>query len=137
MAKSGFTMHDFPTSPSYLADLRARYYFPDYLTPREYRSVSRYSRYRRIKDDEENTIFLESINQDTIEENGSDTYITVDSTNENRLDIIAFNNYGFSTYWWVIALANEIIDPFDIPLGTTLRIPPLSSLYLDGGVLSS
>lgn len=136
MPRAGFTMHDIPVSPFYLTEIRARYYFPDYIEPRDYRSVSRYSQYRRIKDNDENKIFLESINQDKIEEKDSDKYITVDSTNNNRLDIISYNNYGFSTYWWVLAIANNIIDPFDIPLGTIIRIPPLSSLYLEGGILN-
>ena len=79
---------------------------------------------------------MESINQDTVSESNSDLYITVDNTNSNRLDTISYIYYGYSTYWWVIALANNIIDPFKVPYGTVLRIPPLSSLYENGGVLS-
>lgn len=135
MAKSKFTSER-PSTEIRFSVIRPRYYFPTYLEPRQYNYVSRYKNYRRIKDVEENSIFLETINQDTVEETDSDTYITVDNINANRLDIIAYNNYGYSTYWWIIALANNIIDPFDIPLGTVLRIPPLTSLYNNGGVLS-
>lgn len=135
MANASFTSERSSTEIRFSA-IRPRYYFPNYLEPRQYSYVSRYKNYRRIKDSEENSIFLESINQDTIEENDSDLYITVDNISTNRLDILAYNYYGYSTYWWVIALANNIIDPFDIPLGTVLRIPPLSSLYVNGGVLS-
>ena len=63
--------------------------------------------------------------------------MTVTLDDENRLDIISNKYYGTPRYWWVIALANEIIDPFDIPIGTYLRIPSLISLYNTGGVLSS
>lgn len=136
MSRKKFTYERSSTEIRFSA-IRPRYYFPTYLEPRQYGYVSRYMKYRRIKDNDENSIFLESINQDTVQESESDTYITVDNINANRLDIIAYNNYGYSTYWWVIALANNIIDPFNIPLGTVLRIPPLSSMYVDGGVLST
>ena len=44
--------------------------------------------------------------------------------------------YNTPKYWWIIALSNYILDPFDIPVGTNLRIPPLLSLYNSGGVLN-
>ncbi len=135
MSNKQFT-YEISSTETRFSAIRPRYYFPNYLDPRQYKYVSRYMKYRRIKDTDENSIFLETINQDTIENNDSDLYITVDNINMNRLDIISYNYYGYSTYWWVIALANNIIDPFDIPLGTVLRIPPLSSLYSNGGILS-
>lgn len=62
--------------------------------------------------------------------------MTVSIAEEGRLDIIANQYYNTPRFWWVIALANNIIDPFDIPVGTTLRIPTIISLYNKGGVLS-
>ena len=131
---SNFTYERNSTEIAFSA-IRPRYYFVDYLSPEKYKYVSRYQKYRRIKDNNKNDIYLESINQDTIAKNDSDIYITINNTDIIRLDIIAYKYYGYSTYWWVIALANKIIDPFDIPLGTVLRIPPLSSMYANGGVL--
>ena len=55
---------------------------------------------------------------------------------EDRLDIISTSFYGTPKYWWVIAMANNIIDPFTLEIGTNLRIPPIISLYNKGGVLS-
>jgi nucleoid-associated protein YgaU len=40
-----------------------------------------------------------------------------------RLDSLAYQYYGDSEYWWVIALANRIMDPFALTPGTRLRIP--------------
>lgn len=40
-----------------------------------------------------------------------------------RLDGLAFKYYGDEDYWWVIALANRIMDPFSLEVGTRLRIP--------------
>lgn len=40
-----------------------------------------------------------------------------------RLDQLAHRYYGDSDYWWVIALANRIQDPFLMVPGTRLRVP--------------
>jgi nucleoid-associated protein YgaU len=40
-----------------------------------------------------------------------------------RLDVIAHKYYGDEDYWWVIALANRIMDPFTLEVGRRLRIP--------------
>jgi hypothetical protein len=42
-----------------------------------------------------------------------------------RLDWIAYQQYGDATKWKQIAEANELHDPLDLRPGTTLRIPPL------------
>lgn len=42
----------------------------------------------------------------------------------DRIDRIASDLLGSPTFWWKIMDFNpEIIDPFSIPIGTTLRIP--------------
>ena len=47
---------------------------------------------------------------------------------EDRLDLIAFDFYGDSTLWWIIAMANDIPgDSMYPPLGFQLRIPNNSS----------
>ena len=45
----------------------------------------------------------------------------------DRLDLIAFNYYGNSSMWWIIAIANNIIDPFIVPAGLTLKIPRITA----------
>ena len=40
-----------------------------------------------------------------------------------RLDHLAHRYYGDSDYWWVIAVANRIQDPFRLTPGTRLRVP--------------
>ncbi len=45
-----------------------------------------------------------------------------------RLDWIAFNEYGESSAWRVIAEENGIDDPFNLRAGQVLRIPMLSSV---------
>jgi hypothetical protein len=48
-----------------------------------------------------------------------------------RLEIIAHQYYGDEDYWWVIALANRILDPFSLTPGTRLRIPSDARSILD------
>lgn len=45
-------------------------------------------------------------------------------TERDRIDDIAQEFLGSPSFWWVIMDFNpEIIDAFDIPLGTVIRIP--------------
>lgn len=106
-----------------------------YLSPRVYSDLSRYSSRRIIVDSSTHYQYHETDNNVSIVESSGDKYVTIDASTCNRIDIIAFRYYGRSTYWWIIALANKIIDPFDLPIGTTLRIPPVSSLYESKGVV--
>ena len=123
-------------SPTYQKEFRDVYSFPQYTDPREYKYLSRYTPYRQIIGDDGHK-FHETFNNTEIVSSEEDQYYTVDVRTENRLDIIAAENYGFPTYWWIIAHANNIIDPFDVPYGTILRIPPIKSLYLSEGVINS
>jgi hypothetical protein len=42
----------------------------------------------------------------------------------DRIDFVASELLGSPQFWWRIMDFNpEIIDPFDIPVGTTIRIP--------------
>lgn len=43
---------------------------------------------------------------------------------EDRLDLLAANNFGDGVYWWKIADANpEILDWTSVEPGTIIRIP--------------
>lgn len=48
-----------------------------------------------------------------------------------RLDIIAHRYYGDEDYWWVVAIANRIMDPFTLEVGRRLRIPSEARAILD------
>lgn len=103
--------------------------------PRKYDYLSRYNNTDRLFDDVNGVYYHSRYEKKTIPTSNADVYTTVDLVSENRLDIIAHKYYGYSLYWWIIAIANDIIDPFNIPIGTVLRIPPLSALYDKGSVL--
>lgn len=123
-------------SPSYLEDLREVFKPLQYYDPKVYKNNSRYSKLRRLYDNKKGVYFHETYIQKFVDESDSDQFFTVTESEKNRLDIIAYSFYGTAKYWWVIATANYIIDPFDVPVGTYLRIPPIVSLYNKGGILS-
>ena len=135
--KSQFTYKLGAMSPAYLTEVREYFEPLEYLPPVSYKNASRYKNLRTLKDETNGRIHHESPIQQAIKKSsGDDTYVTITNETENRLDIVAYKVYGSPRYWWVIALANYIIDPFSIPAGSTLRVPPLLSLYKSGGVLN-
>jgi len=57
-----------------------------------------------------------------IEAKPDDNYIITGT--EDRLDLIAYDFYGDSTLWWVIAMVNDLEgDSIYPPSGVYLRIP--------------
>lgn len=105
-----------------------------YAKPRKYVKVSRYSIYRQILDNNSDT-YLETTNQTPVKESDKDIYHEVLREEENRLDIIANNYYNNPSYWWVIAMANDLVDPFYVEAGSIIRIPNFFSLYQWKGAL--
>lgn len=132
-SRGRYSEYEQPVSPIYFNDLRKVYKGPEYSDPRSYKHVSRYQSTRTIINN--GPTIQESVNRIIIKESRNDTFYTVSEKESNRLDIIANKFYGFSLYWWVIAAANNIQDPFDIPLDTVLRIPVFQTLYDKDGVL--
>ena len=134
MRNPEFIMYSAAVSPIYLADVRRKFYFVDYYSPTYYSSLSRYKDIRTIKIEDDNNLVHETMYDFKIDDS-DDVYYTVSIKEAGRLDIIAQNAYGVSSYWWVIAMANEIIDPItDVQEGTVLRIPNIMSLYKSGSI---
>ena len=66
--------------------------------------------------------YLESTIYPKIKATNEDIYII--STQSDRLDLLASRYYGNSTYWWIIAVANNLNDAsLSIEVGKQLRIP--------------
>lgn len=104
-----------------------------YSKPRVYEHTSRYGKYRQIV--EEGVSRVETFNQTFVDKSENDKFHIVATEQENRLDIIANIHYNDPSLWWIIALANELVDPMIIKPGSVLRIPPMISLYNLGGAL--
>lgn len=130
-----YTIRDTNISPAYLAQFREVFEDLDYQNPRAYKDISRYKNVRTIQDKETAKVYHETMNQYSIDKSDDESTYIVGVETTNRLDLVSYRCYSTAKYWWVIALANYIIDPFDVPYGTVLRIPQLSSLYNIGGIL--
>ena len=105
-----------------------------YTSPRQYKQISRYGIYRQITDSVESVTYLESVNDIKIHSDTS-RYHVVEPGEQNRLDIISRKYYGTPTLYWVIAMANNIIDPTVVVTGSILEIPSYESLNENGGPL--
>ena len=104
----------------------------------EYSTPSKTSRYKKLEVflDDTNVYFA---NPEYIEipHHSDDKYFSVTAKYVNRLDLISHKFYNESKLWWVIAKANGISDPLEIPLNKILRIPAISTLYGSGGVIGN
>ena len=57
----------------------------------------------------------------------NDLYTEVLAGEEGRLDLVAMRIYRHDSLWWILALANNIIDPFEeVTAGMQVRYPQFS-----------
>jgi hypothetical protein len=58
-----------------------------------------------------------------------DRYLTIESGEEGRWDLLSYKAYNTVFYWWLICLANDVTNPWIvIPAGNTIRIPYLPNM---------
>lgn len=67
-----------------------------------------------------------------VPESPSDQFHVVEAYEQRRLDVLSFRFYQNTEYWWLIALANGLLNPLYVPAGTILRIPPLTVIQTLG-----
>lgn len=104
--------------------------------PRVKERENRYRGLRILRDLESKDELLESYERKQLPIGPDDYYHTVQVNEEYRLDLIAYKHYGNALLWWVIASANNITDPLSGPRsGDVVRVPSVSTLYSNGGVL--
>jgi len=49
-------------------------------------------------------------------------------TEENRPDMLAFNIYGDTQYWWVLMWYNNFLKPQDLKVGVKIKYPSMSAI---------
>lgn len=55
---------------------------------------------------------------------GTESVFTITDKYQGRLDLIAYDLYQDSSMWWIIAMLNNILDPFtEIVVGRELYVP--------------
>ena len=110
-----------------------------YTTCRDFKHISRHKGLRQVihnPDDSSRFMALETPNP--FKSQTEVMYYEVPSTEENRLDLIAYKFLGSAQYSWIIAYFNGIEDGFTVNEGQRLAIPKsISSLFNKGEVLAS
>lgn len=86
-------------------------------------SISRYSYVDFFNDGNaiSNSDCVEAINKGI--DSGTIDFDLITLAGAQRLDIIAGQYYGDSSFWWIIAAASGIGWSLQLPPGTLLRIP--------------
>ena len=73
---------------------------------------------------EVNSTALEWWERGVIAPDSTDFYYAVEQNLEGRIDLIANKFLGEPRHWWIIAMLNNILDPYnEIRTGTLLLIP--------------
>ena len=90
--------------------------------------TSRYRKLNRLLDNDSN-LYVETSEAVKVPKSSTDSFHIVTKKDENRLDLISWQYYGNTLLWWVIAEASDIIDPFNVPRDTVLRIPDKSTIF--------
>ena len=111
-----------------------------YSVCRDYNHISRHRGLRQVIH-EPNTsdryIALEVPNP-IVENELEFVYHNVVPNEENRLDVIAYNYLGSSSYAWTIAYYNNIEDGYTVRPGQKIKIPKdITSLMKTGNILQS
>ncbi len=76
-------------------------------------------------------LFLPFQRKKAIPSSTADLLHTVTEGEVGKLDNIAWHYYGTPDLWWVIAMANGILNPLRVTPGTVLRIPSMDIVYRD------
>lgn len=105
----------------------------------DYPSFSRYAqnRYYNRKYYDVNGTITPTIEQEIWRLQASDpkeddSYVRVLAGEVGRLDLISQRVYKTDALWWIIALANDIIDPFEETyVDRTLRCPNLTTVLTE------
>lgn len=94
------------------------------------------SRYQNLKllTNKDGITYIESPEKFVIKETNKDSFYSVESAVENRLDLISYMFYRTPLLWWAIAVVNKIQNPMDCKVGMVLRIPTLDSINNSGAM---
>jgi len=75
--------------------------------------------------------YLDIMSPRAVIQDSSDETYTIESQYHMRPDLLAYQKYGSSKYWWMFAMRNKdtLIDPIqDFKTGTTIKIPKIENL---------
>jgi len=93
------------------------------------RPLSRYNKLRILLNEDDIPV-LESWDPPEIPELAEDRFFEITAEFAHRLDLVSLMFYGTEQLYWVIAYANDMIDPIaETVVGVKLRIPDRENLF--------
>lgn len=107
---------------------------------RDYSHMCRYRRLRQVinNPDDISDRFIDLETPNPFETHSDVIYYEVPASEENRLDVIAFNLFGSAQYSWIISYFNDIQDGFTVNAGQRLVVPKaITQLFEKGECLAS
>jgi len=85
--------------------------------------TSRYYKYQVAYWGEQRIPTLPTYTRHTIARSEKDRFWVITKPREFRPDLVAFEEYGYSNFWWRILEANQMKSIFDFKSGTNIRLP--------------
>jgi len=74
-------------------------------------------------------VFLPAFRVVEVPEGPFDQYYELGSDEEGRLDLVSYKFYGTTRLWWVLAMANQIKEPYRVAPGTQIRVPSIATIH--------
>lgn len=65
-----------------------------------------------------------------------DTIHKIEAGEQYRPDLVAYKEYNNPNLAWIILSANNMKNIFEFTVGKMIRIPEITSLYSEGGILN-
>lgn len=97
-------------------------------TYKEYNYISRYAPFPYYYNETDNK-YMQGMTSQLLK---SSTFVLHEVAIGETLDSIALDNYSNSTFFWVIADFNNIIDPYkSLEVGSILKLPTLASISFE------
>lgn len=81
--------------------------------------------------------YLDTITFRNIKSRKDDVEYEVDAKYEHRPDLLSYDLYGDSSYWWIFSVRNKNLlkDPvYDLVAGIKIFVPTLFSIKADLGI---
>lgn len=102
-------------------------------TNKDISNISLLSMFNLLKDISDSTLLINIWRNYSIQSSITNSIIYYDTyiiESGDWWDLIAYKVYGDSRYWWIIAITNEIHNPFEELIeGSTLKILKISFVY--------
>jgi len=88
-------------------------------------AISRYDKFTKVRSDPTDYYRLETFPSITAQDLADVSHNVIVWKETDKMDALATDILGDASYWWIICLMNDLVNPFSYDLlpGTLLKIP--------------